>query len=170
MLVLRNPFEKFRCLSKIRSIVVQLFLLSGMEISSDNINKILRFVIWRSKPARLLAQMQYIYLFVVDEREGSEEAMAMMMMAGGGRGTTGAASTSRGGGGGGHSATALSVKLSTDQVQTDSGIGAGFMFGIGSINEKILSDFEFCVKAVQMMAEQMSTQEAPSIADPSANQ
>ena len=41
----------------------KLFLLSSVEQSPENYSKIIRYIIWKSKPTNLLINMQYISLF-----------------------------------------------------------------------------------------------------------
>lgn len=111
MLVLRNPYDKFKCLLRLRNIIMQLFTICGVEISSDSISKTLRYIMWRAKPSQLLANMQYIFLFLDSPSDSNGESSQNNTL--------------------------------TESVE------------LGSENEKVSSDFEFCVKALLMIAEEL---------------
>jgi hypothetical protein len=98
MLSMKNPFEKLIYLKKIHDSVSSLFKLCSVERTSENLNKILRYIIWKSKPKYLLGNMQYITIFnSIEDLSSSDKNLKEI--------------------------------------------------------EKVISDFEFCTKAIQMISD-----------------
>lgn len=72
MLLLKNPQEKVECLIKIKNSIQNLFLYHQLELNSENLSKVIRYIIWKSKPKLLLMNIQYISLFESSESILSE--------------------------------------------------------------------------------------------------
>lgn len=72
MLNIKNPQEKVECLVKIKNSIQILFEFHQLEQNSENLSKLIRYIIWKSKPHLLLMNIQYISLFESSESILSE--------------------------------------------------------------------------------------------------